>query len=210
VASNSRRTLIVAIVVIVIVLCLCLCCAAVFGGAEFYAGSVLTATASAPTATPEATNTPVPTFTRQPTATPVPTVTPTLNPLGHLSPDEQKYVLAFQDQSQRWAESRKKYDTLMASPKPTDANWKAEVTAALSAWKGLASQARGLAAAGKFEPAKQKYLTAVQHFDSAADLATAGVSNQDVVAFDQSKEEIKAGDAALAEARTQADTLKKP
>lgn len=202
--------LIIGIIGAFAIVVLCLCCAGMLVGAELYAGQILTATASAPTPTPVATDTPVPTFTPLPTATPIPTATPTPDPLGHLSPEEKNYVSAFEIQAQRWTESRQRFDTLMANPNPSDANWKDQITTELSTWKGLANEARSLAVPGKFQAAHERYLSAVQNFDTAADLAREGIDNQDVVAFDQAREDIRSGDVALSEAKQQVETLKRP
>jgi hypothetical protein len=177
-------------------------------GAELYAGDVLTATASAPTATPIATDTPVPTDTPPPTATPTVTFTP--DPLGHLSPDEKNYLQGFQKQSERWTIGRQKFDSLMANPNPSDDAWKSEIVGELTVWKDLANQARALPGPGKFQPAHDKYLPAVDRYDIAAGLAIEGINNQDVVAFDQSKQEISAADQLMNEARSLVDTLKQP
>ena len=177
---------------------------------ELYASDVLTATASAPTPTPLATDTPIPTNTPLPTATPIPTVTPTPDPLGHLNSDEKGYLQGFEQQSQRWTEGRQKFDSLMSNPNPSDEAWKAEIVGELTVWKDLANQARGLPGPGRFQPAQDRYLEAVGRYDIAAGLAIEGINNEDVVAFDQAKEEINAGDALLNEARGLVDSLKQP
>jgi len=200
--------LIVAIVVVVVIVCLCVICALTLVGAELYAGDVLTATASAPTPTPVATDTPVPTNTPLPTATS--TITPTPDPLGHLSPDEKSYLQGFEQQSQRWTEGRQKFDSLMSNPNPGDEGWKAEIVGELTVWKDLANQARGLPGPGRFQPAQDRYLEAVGRYDISAGLAIEGINNQDVVAFDQSKDEISAGDALMNEARDLVNSLKQP
>lgn len=207
--KRSRSTfLIVAIVVVVVIVCLCVICGLTLVGAELYASDVLTATASAPTPTPMATDTPVPTNTPLPTETP--TITPTPDPLGHLSPDEKSYLQGFEQQSQRWTEGRQKFDSLMSNPNPGDEGWKAEIVGELTVWKDLANQARGLPGPGRFQPAQDRYLEAVGRYDIAAGLAIEGINSQDVVSFDQSKDEISAGDALMNEARDLVNSLKQP
>jgi len=206
--KRSRAPLIIAIVAIVLVVCICVICAASLIGAELYAGSILTATASAPTPTPPATDTPVPTNT--PLPTPTATITPTPDALGYLNPDEKKYYQTFQTQSQRWTEGRQKFDALMADPKPSDGTWKSEIIGELTAWKDLANQARGLQNVGRFQPAQDRYLEAVEKYDLAASLAIEGINNQDVVAFDQSKQELGTGDRLMNEAKGLFDSLKNP
>lgn len=207
--KRSRSTLLViAAIFIVVMVCLCVICALGLIGAELYASEVLTATASAPTPTPMATDTPIPTNTPLPTATP--TVTPTPDPLGHLSADEKGYLEGFEQQSQRWTEGRAKFDSLMSDPKPDDAGWKAEIIGELTFWKDLANRARGLLGPGRFQPPQDKYLQAVGHYEIAADLAIQGINNQDVVSFDQARDEINSGDSLLNEARDLVNSLKQP
>lgn len=211
-AEEGKRSrsglLIAAIIVVVVIVCLCLICASALVGLELYAGDILTATASAPTATPVATDTPIPTNT--PLPTPTPTVTPTPDPLGHLSPDEKGYLQGFEQQSQRWTEGRQKFDSLMSNPNPGNEGWKAEIVGELTVWKDLANQARGLPGPGRFQPADDRYLEAVGHYDIAAGLAIEGINNEDVVAFDQAKQEISIGDTLLNEARDLVSSLKQP
>lgn len=206
--KSPRTLLIIAIVVIVLFICLCVICAVSLIGLELYFSNSLTATASAPTPTPLATDTPIPTNT--PLPTPTATITSTPDPLGHLSPDEKGYYQAFQMQSQRWTEGRQKFDALMDTPKPDDGAWKSEIIGELTAWKDLANQARGLHNVGRFQPAQDRYLEAVEKYDLAASLAVEGINNQDVVAFDQSKQEISTGDGLMNEARGLFDSLKNP
>jgi hypothetical protein len=211
--KRSRSTLlIVAIIAVVVIVCLCVLCALAMVGVELYASGVLTATASAPTPTSVATDTPVPTNTPLPTATPTPApaATPTPDPLGHLNSDEKGYLQGFEQQSQRWTEGRQQFDSLMSSPNPGDEAWVAEIVGELTVWKDLANQARGLPAPGRFQPAQDRYLEAVGHYDIAAGLAIEGINNEDVVAFDQAQEEISAGDAVMNEARDLVNSLKQP
>ena len=194
----------------VVGLCLCVSCIGVVGGLELFWAEPyldgLTATASVPTPTPPATDTPVPTET--PLPTPTPTITSTPDPLGHLNADEKNWLQGFEQQSQRWGEGRQKFDSLMAAPNPSDDAWKSEIVGELTVWKDLANQARSLPGAGRFQPARDRYAEAVERFDMAASLAIEGINNQDVVAFDQSKEEIKEGDTRLNEARELVNSLK--
>ena len=211
--QKPRRTgLIVVIILVVVGLCLCVSCVGAVGGLELFWAQPyldgLTATASVPTPTPPATDTPVPTDT--PLPTPTPTITATPDPLGHLNADEKSWQQGFEQQSQRWAEGRQKFDSLMANPNPSDGTWKSEIVGELTVWKDLANQARSLPAPGRFQPAQDRYVQAVERYDMAASLAIEGINNQDVVAFDQSKEEIKEGDTRLNEARDLANSLKQP
>jgi len=205
---KSRAPLIIAGVAVVMMACICVVCAGALVGAELYAASVLTATASAPTPTPPPTDTPLPTNT--PLPTPTPTFTPTPDPLGHLSPDEKSYYQAFLMQSRRWAEGRQNFDALIANPKPSDAGWKSAIIGELAAWKDLANQARGLHNPGRFQPAHERYLEAIEKYDLAASLAIEGINNQDVVVFDHSKQEMGTADRLMNEARGLFDALKNP
>jgi hypothetical protein len=98
----------------------------------------------------------------------------------------------------------------MSNPNPSDEGWKAEIVGELTVWKDLANQARGLPGPGRFQPAQDRYLEAVGHYDIAAGLAIEGINTQDVVAFDQSKDEISAGDSLMNEARDLVNSLKQP
>jgi len=208
----------------VCIACLCVCCVALGVGAELYSRRLMAITPTAPTPhmrlpgpprvpgrTPGAVATEPP---ASPTVAPSLLATATPPALGaaaggSLSPEEQAYVAGFDDQSRRWADSRQKFDTLMAAPNPADAGWKNDVAAQFSAWQGLAGQADGLPPAPRFAAAQQKYAQAAQHFAAAARLGADGLARQDTAVFDRAKSEISAGDAALNEARAQVAALRK-
>jgi hypothetical protein len=222
--GDSRRIIILVVVALVCIACLCVCCVTLGVGAEVYSRRLVAGTPTLPTprmrlpgprVTPGGPSGAVATEPAAPPAV-APGLPGTAAPPpsdaaagGSLSPEEQAYVAGFEDQSQRWADSRQKFDTLMAAPNPADAGWKNDVTAQFSAWQGLASQAGGLPAAPRFSTAQQKYSQAAQHFAAAALLGADSLARQDTVAFDRAKSEIAAGDTALNEARAQVAASKK-
>ena len=173
--GDSRRIIILVVVAVVCIVCLCVCCVALGVGAELYSRRLMAITPTAPTPhmrlpgpprvpgrTPGAVATEPP---ASPTVAPSLLATATPPALGaaaggSLSLEEQAYVAGFDDQSRRWADSRQKFDTLMAAPNPADAGWKNDVAAQFSAWQGLAGQADGLPPAPRFAAAQQKYAQA--------------------------------------------------
>lgn len=226
--SRTRLLIILAAVAVILIACLCVCVAAGLYFGESYASGILTATAEAeyspfdgtpvpgqpapavPPAAPPGQQAPAPIPQTIPAPVPPPGQ-PQAVPAGrpaNMTPEEQAYFDGFVDQTQRWDESRSRFEALTANRRPEDSTWQSEMLGQLAAWRGLASQARDLQAPPRFASVQQQYLEAVQQFDNAADAMTQALNGSDMTGFAAASPQISAGDAALAQARNQLSQIR--